>query len=264
MAKGSDAVVLSRPGRHTRLLTLNLPDLRNAMTAEMTRAWDAALDTVAAEEDVRALVVTGAGDAFCAGADFSWLVGGTSEQVTTAALRDRMLPFYRSWLRPRALPFPVVAAVNGPALGAGLCLALACDVRLAGHAARFGMPSAYVGTAGGMGATWLLPEAIGVGRARHMLYTGHEVSPDQALDWGLVTGVGENVLAESLETAERIAAAGPIALRLTKSGLAQAPTSLDVALQWEALAQAATMTTADIHEGIEAMRERRAPVFRGR
>lgn len=264
MAKGSDTVLLSRPGRYTRLVTLNLPDAGNAMTAEMTRDWDKALDTMVAEEDVRALVVTGAGASFCVGADFSWFARGTSEHLTTAAVRDRMLPFYRSWLRPRELPFPVIAAVNGPVSGTGLCLALSCDLRFAGPKARFAMSFAYIGTAGGMGATGLLPEAIGTARARHMLYTGQEILPEQALDWGLVTGLDEDVLGHALEAAERIAGAGPIAMKLTKSGLAQTAPNLEATLRWEALAQAATMTTADIREGIKALSEGRTPEFRGR
>lgn len=264
MAVGSDAVVVTRPGPGMRLLTLNRPEVRNAMTAEMTEAWDNAMDEVAADSEVRVAVVTGAGTSFCAGADFSWLDQGAAGEVTTDRLRDRMLPFYRSWLRPRTLPFPVIAAVNGPAVGAGLCLALACDLRYAGPTTRFSAPFIYLGTHGGMGATWLLPEAIGISRAREMLYTGHEVRTEQALEWGLVTGAGEDALAHSLEVAARIATAGPIALRLTKTGLEQAAAGLEASLQWEALAQPITMTTADIHEGIEAVRQRRAPHFRGR
>jgi enoyl-CoA hydratase len=128
----------------------------------------------------------------------------------------------------------------------------------------FSTPFIYLGTHGGMGATWLLPEAVGVSRAREMLYTGREVSPPEALNWGLVAGVHDDVLAYSLEVAGRIAKAGPIALRLTKTGLEQSAAGLEAAIQWEALAQPVTMTTADLHEGVEAFRQHRTPNFRGR
>lgn len=263
-ATSTDAVVLSEPGPGVRLVTLNRPGVRNAMTEEMTRAWDRAIDAVAADREARVLVLTGAGSSFCSGADLSWLDQGSAEDVTIDRLRERMLPFYRSWLRPRSLSVPVIAAVNGPAVGAGVCLSLACDLRFASRAARFSTPFIYRGTHGGMASTWLLPEAIGVTRARDMLYTGREVGPDQALDWGLVTGVADDVLEHSLEVAARVAEAAPIALRLTKQGLEQSAAGLEASLQWEALAQPVTMTTSDLHEGIAAFRESRAPRFQGR
>lgn len=259
----SDAVLLTSPGPGIRLLTLNRPGIRNAMTEEMTSTWNEALDAVAADAETRVLVVTGQGSSFCSGADLSWLDQGSGD-VTIDRLRDRMLPFYRSWLRPRALPFPVIAAVNGVTVGAGVCLALACDLRYASHSAKFSTPFIFRGTHGGMGATWLLPEAIGVLRAREMLYTGREVKPEEALDWGLVTGIADDPLAQSLAVAARIAEAAPIALRLTKTGIEHSAGSLETALEWEALAQPVTMTTADQHEGIMAFRENRAPQFRGR
>ncbi|GAB2827044.1 enoyl-CoA hydratase-related protein [Actinocorallia aurea] len=259
-----DAVVLSEAGPGIRVVTLNRPGVRNAMTEEMTRAWDAALDEVEADRETRVLVVTGDGSSFCSGADLSWLDQGSAEDVTIDRLRGRMLPFYRSWLRPRSLAFPVLAAVNGPAVGAGVCLALACDLRYASANARFSTPFVYRGTHGGMASTWLLPEAIGVTRARDMLYTGREIDPGLAKDWGLVTDVSDDALKQALEVAGRIAEAGPIALRLTKTGLEQSAAGLEASLQWEALAQPVTMTTKDLHEGIAAFREHRAPRFTGR
>ncbi|NKQ51589.1 enoyl-CoA hydratase/isomerase family protein [Amycolatopsis sp. K13G38] len=266
MAAGSgDAVLVTEPAAGVRLLTLNRPGVRNAMTGEMTAAWDKAIDAIADDRETRVLVVTGEGSSFCSGADLSWLDQGAAQDLTADRLRDRMLPFYRSWLRPRSLPFPVIAAVNGPAVGAGVCLALACDLRHASTDARFSTPFIYLGTHGGLGATWLLPEAIGVSRAREMLYTGREVAPEEALNWGLVTAVAdENIVEYSVEVATRMAEAAPIALRLTKTGLEQAAAGLEAALQWEAVAQPITMTTADLHEGIQAKRQHRAPRFEGR
>lgn len=258
-----DPVLLSAPSPGVRLITLNRPEIRNAMTEEVTAGWNAAVTEVAADREVRALVVTGAGSSFCSGADLSWLDQGADHDITPDRLRERMLPFYRSWLRPRDLPFPVIAAVNGPVVGAAVCMALACDLRYAGTGAMFSTPFIYLGTHGGMGATWLLPEAIGVSRAREMLYTGREVRTDEALDWGLVGAVVDDVLTHSLTVAAQIAGAGPIATRLTKAGLEQAAHGLEAALQWEALAQPITMTTSDLHEGIQARRQHRPPAFRG-
>ena len=259
----ADAALLTEPSPGVRLLTLNRPELRNAMTEELTAAWTAALDAVAAASGTRVLVITGAGSSFCSGADLSWFDEGADE-ITPVALRERMLPFYRAWLRPRDLPFPVIAAVNGPVVGAGVCLALACDLRYAAPGATFSTPFIYLGTHGGMGATWLLPEAVGVPRAREMLYTGREVGAAEAREWGLVTGVEDDAVAHALEVATHIAAAGPIATRLTKTGLEQAARGLEASLQWEALAQPVTMTTSDLHEGIEARRQHRPPSFVGR
>jgi enoyl-CoA hydratase len=263
-ARSENAVLLEEPAPGVRLLTLNRPGVRNAMTAEVTEAWGHAIDTVAADRETRVLVVTGRDSSFCAGADFSWLDQGSAEDVTIDRLRDRMLPFYRTWLRPRQLDFPVIAAVNGPAVGAGVCLALACDLRFAAPTAHFSTPFIFLGTHGGMGVTSLLPEVVGISRARDMLYTGREVTAGEALSWGLVTDVHDDVVDHALAVATRIASAGPIALRLTKTGLEQAAAGLEVSIQWEALAQPVTMTTADLHEGIEAVRQHRPPRFRGK
>jgi enoyl-CoA hydratase len=257
-----DAVLLDEPLPGVRLITLNRPRVRNAMTEELTAAWTDAIAEVAAADDVRVLVVTGAGSSFCSGADLSWLQGGARD-ITPDRMRGRMLPFYRAWLAPRDLPFPVIAAINGPAIGAGLCAALACDLRYATTTARFSAPFIYLGTHGGMAATWLLQESIGVPRAREMLYTGRELLPDEAVTWGLITGVADDVLDHALKVAELIATAAPIAARLTKAGLEQSAHGLAASVQWGALAQPVTLDTADVHEGIQARRERRPPRFTG-
>jgi enoyl-CoA hydratase/carnithine racemase len=246
------------------LVTLNLPQLRNAMTAELTSAWATAMNNISGDRSLRAVVVTGAGSAFCSGADLSWLDQGNLSDNTPDRLRDKMLPFYRTWLAPQQISAPVVAAVNGPAVGAGVCLALACDLRYASPSATFSAPFNQIGTHGGMAVTSLLPEAVGIPRAREMLYTGRVLTAAEALSWGLVTGLAENVVEHALAVAEGIAEAAPIAVRLTKAGLAQnSRGGFEAALQWEALAQPITMATADIHKGIQARREHRPPAFDG-
>jgi enoyl-CoA hydratase len=265
MARGLEGLVdlqLTSPG--VALVTLNLPQLRNAMTTELTSAWTVVMDKVAGDRSLRAVVVTGTGSAFCSGADLSWLDQGNLSDNTPDRLRDKMLPFYRAWLAPQQIPVPVVAAVNGPAVGAGLCLALACDLRYAAPSATFSAPFTQLGTHGGMGVSWLLPEAVGMPRAREMLYTGRVLTATQALAWGLVSDVAEDVVGHALDVAETVARAAPIATRLTKASLAQGSRGkFELAVQWEALAQPVTLATHDIHKGVQARRERRPPVFDG-
>jgi enoyl-CoA hydratase/carnithine racemase len=247
-----------------RLLTLNRPRLRNAMTEELTTAWGAAMAELASDVSVRVLVVTGAGTSFCSGADMSWLDRADEDERTPNRLRDTMLPFYRAWLAPRELPFPVIAAVNGPTVGAGLALALACDVRYGAPGAMFSAPFLHIGTHGGMGITALLPEVIGAPRAREMLFTGREVSASEALQWGLLAAIDADVVGAAIDAAVLIAGAAPIPTKLTKVGLNQMGADLTAALNWESLAQPVTMATSDLHEGISARRGNRAPKFEGR
>ena len=244
------------------LLTLDLPERRNAMTAELTAAWVAAVEALRGDRAVRAVVVTGEGSAFCAGGDLSWI--GESPDMDVMALRERMLPFYRQWLSVRTLDVPVLAAVNGAAVGAGLCLALACDLRYASPGATFSAPFARLGMHPGMAATYLLPEVVGLARARELLLTGRRVAADEALAIGLVSGVAGDVVAHTLEVANGIADSAPIAVRLTKAALAHAGQhSLDAALDWEGLAQPVTMASSDLREGLAAQAERRPPRFTG-
>jgi enoyl-CoA hydratase/carnithine racemase len=247
------------------VLTLALPDRRNAMTAELTQAWTEAMAELRGDRDVRAVVVTGEGSAFCSGGDLSWIA--ESPDLTVDAIRDRMLPFYRAWLGIRDLEVPTIAAVNGHAVGAGLCLALACDLRYAATDATLSAPFTSLGMHAGMAATWLLPEAVGLPVARELLFTGRRVAADEALRIGLINGVfdGDALLDGALDVACRIAANGPVAVRLTVAGLRSGGhQSLEAALQYEALAQPVTFATSDLAEGIAASKERRTPTFTGR
>src|SRR6185436_18338998 len=126
---------------------------------------------------LRAVVVSGAGSAFCSGGNTSWIA--SEPDATVDELRERMLPFYRAWLSIRRLEVPTIAAVNGPAIGAGLCLALACDLRYAAASARLGAPFVRLGMNPGMAATYLLPDAVGEANARELLLTGRTVEADE-------------------------------------------------------------------------------------
>ena len=247
------------------LLTLDVPERRNAMTADLTSAWVEAVEALRADREVRAVVVTGEGTVFCAGGDLSWI--GESPDLDVMAVRERMLPFYRAWLSVRTLDVPVVAAVNGAAVGAGLCLALACDLRYAGPRATFSAPFVRLGMHPGMAATYLLPEAVGLATARELLLTGRRVDAAEAYRIGLVSGVSapESLLDDALAVATGIADSAPIAVRLTKTALAYAGhRTLEEALQWEGLAQPVTMASEDLREGLAAQAERRPPRFTGR
>lgn len=264
MPSNDSCVLVEQVAPGVSLLTLNQPSVRNAMTQEMTARWSGVMEELALDRSVRAAVLTGAGTSFCSGADLSWLDEGSRHQNTPDRIRERMLPFYRAWLRPRTLPFPVVAAINGPAIGAGLCAALACDLRYSAPGAPLSAPFVSLGTHAGMGVMRMLPEAVGITRAREMIYTGRVVEADEALAWGLINGVADDVVAHSVEVATAIAEAAPIAVRLTKEGFRQAEHGLEAAVQWEGLAQPITMATDDLHEGILARRERRKPRFSGK
>src|SRR4029079_10254838 len=159
-------------------LVLDNPDQRNAMSEEMTASWVPAVDELAADRSLRVVVVTGEGSAFCSGGDTSWIASEPDAGVDH--LRERMMPFYRAWLSIRRLEVPTIAAVNGPAIGAGLCLALACDLRYAASGARLGVPFVKLGMHAGMGGTYLLPDVVGEAAARDLLLTGRVVARDQA------------------------------------------------------------------------------------
>jgi enoyl-CoA hydratase/carnithine racemase len=247
------------------LVTLDLPDRRNAMSVGMTESWGRVMAALQADRTVRAVVVTGQGSAFCAGGDVAWI--GSEPGAAVDRLRERMLPFYRTWLSVRDLEVPTIAAVNGAAIGAGMALALACDLRYAAADARLGMPFTALGMHPGMASTFLVPEVAGLAVAREMLLTGRIVTGAEAADMGLVNRSlpPADVLAHAMSVAQTVAAAAPVATRLTKAALAVGgPVTFDAALQWEALAQPVTLATEDLQEGLAAQRERRPPRFTGR
>lgn len=246
------------------LVTLDLPERRNAMSEPMTSSWGAVMRAIRDDRSVRAVVVTGAGRAFCAGGDFSWL--GDSPDAGVPALRERMSAFYRTWLSVHDLPVPTIAAIGGAAIGAGLAIALACDVRIAAADARLAVPFTSLGLHPGMATTYLLRRAAGDTLARDMLFTGRAVTGAEAVASGLVSRVttSDDVLATALSAAADVAAAAPVATALTKAALGPGgPQSYDAALTWEALAQPVTLAMDDLHEGLAAARERRAPRFTG-
>jgi enoyl-CoA hydratase/carnithine racemase len=255
---------VERPHPGVVRLVLDNPDQRNAMSDEMTASWVAAIDELDSDRDVRVVVVTGEGSAFCSGGNTGWIASEPDAEVDY--LRTRMMAFYRAWLSIRRLEVPTIAAVNGHAIGAGLCLALACDIRYAASNAVLGAPFVKLGMNPGMAATYLLPDAVGEANARELLLTGRTVDAEEARQLGLVTRVFEQeaFAAQVDEIAVGIAATAPIPSRYTKVALREGHTDLESCIQWEALAQPITLATADLQEGLAAARDRRRPEFTGR
>ena len=252
-------------GRRIAVVTLDLPDRRNSMSTAMTASWVRLMGLLRTDEALAAIVVTGAAPAFSGGGDLSWIVKDPDAPVSE--LRMRMLTFYRSWLSIRDLEVPTIAAVNGAAIGAGFAVALACDLRYAAADATIGVPFTSLGLHPGMATTWSLPNVAGHAVARDLLLTGRLVSGTEAAELGLVSRALplDRVLPEAIAAAERIAASAPVATRLTLQALRDGGhATFDDALQWEALAQAVTLATEDLHAGIAAAAARRPPTFHGR
>jgi enoyl-CoA hydratase len=250
------------------VLTLDDPDRRNAMTVGMGDDLAERAAELAADDGLRVVVLTGAPPAFSGGGDLGMLedlARRTREEGLDAT--GTMRAFYRRFLAIRDLPVPVIAAINGHAIGAGLCIALACDLRLVAAEARVGLNFARLGLHPGMGGSWFLPRLLGTQRAAEWLYTGRLVTGQEAAAEGLALEAlaADEVLPAALALARRIAEASPVVVRQLKRNLGAVDgRDLDAALLAEARAQAVSYGTEDLAEGLAAARERRDPTFPGR
>jgi enoyl-CoA hydratase/carnithine racemase len=251
--------VLTEDHGAVRVVTLNRPEVRNAIDIPLRIELAAALESADDDAAVRAIVLTGAGRAFCSGGD-----------IATMQLMDAEAAVERAQLAQRVIraiwntPKPVVAAVEGAAFGAGTALAAACDRVVAARDARFATTFTNVGLAGDMGTYASLPRRVGVARTRQMLMMPEPFTADVALEWGLVDALAEpgQALASALTNAARLADGPAQALGVIKALLAVAPTlhPLDV-LDREAEHQARLFGSADFAEGIEAFHDKRRPTF---
>lgn len=243
-------------------ITLNDPAARNAMSDEMAEKFEDAIKACAADSSVRVIIVTGAGQAFSAGGHLEMLLEKTKR--SKAENVKGMLSFYRRFLHVSSVRVPVIAAINGHAVGAGLCMAVACDMRIAQSGAKFGLNFVQLGLHPGMGATFFLPRLIGPARAAELLYTGKIISAEAARDFGLVNSLvaPEKFWESVLEIARPIAAAGPQAVAELKSSLTiSAAGELEKCLEREAAAQAEDYAGAQFSEGIRAAMEKRKANF---
>jgi 2-(1,2-epoxy-1,2-dihydrophenyl)acetyl-CoA isomerase len=241
-------------------VTLNRPEKLNSITTELHRELAAALDQASRDDAVRALLLTGAGRAFCAGQDLGSLdmpnVGDTIEVYYNALVR-----------RLRALPKPIVCAVNGVAAGAGANLALACDIVLAGRSATFIQAFCKIGLVPDTGGTYFLPRLVGTARATALALLGESVTAEQAAAWGMIWQVCDDALLieEARALAHQLATQATKGLGLTKQALNRSlANDLDTQLAVERELQVAASRTEDCREGIAAFLAKRPPVFTGR
>jgi enoyl-CoA hydratase len=253
------------------VLTFNEPERLNAMSRAMGEAFAAQVAPLAADTSLRALVLTGAGRAFSAGGDLDMLQaqaddGSARPGIARREIRDAMRGFYKLFLSVRDIPCPTIAALNGAAVGAGFCVALACDIRIAAENAKLGLNFTRIGLQPGMGATWTLPRLVGPAHAAEILYAGRLMSGSDAAAIHLVNRAlpADEVLPAARRLAAEFAANAPAAIRSTKRALARShDATLEDQLSFEAHEQSIHFEMEDAQEGIAAVKERRPPNFKG-
>jgi len=259
----SDAV---RYEAHDRIgvITLDRPDNRNSMTPELLDAFAHASATARADGSIRALIVTGTGNCFSAGADFK---AGLQRGDDALPPHERSYAMYEAFLSLLDVEVPIIGALNGHAVGGGFGLALVCDLRIAALEGKYGANFVAVGLAPGMAITHLLPRLVGVARASEMLFTGRLVDGAEAERLGIANRAvpATQVSSEALTLAHTIAANAPFAVRATKAAIRRG-LGLEVraAARAEAHDQAASLTMDDAREGMSALLAKRKPVFTGR
>jgi enoyl-CoA hydratase len=253
-------VVVERPGEHVALVRLNRPEVRNALNLATRRLLAEQITALGADETVRVIVVTGDAQAFAAGADIT--------EMADATPIDMMLRNVQQYWDPIAIcAKPLIAAVNGFALGGGCELAMHCDIIIAGPGAKFGLPEVRVGIMPGAGGTQRLTRAVGKFQAMRMVLTGAMISGDEALRIGLASELvpDADVLPTALKLAAQIAALPPLAVRSIKEAvLAGQDASLDTALRLERKSMHLLFASRDQKEGMDAFLAKRKPGFEGR
>lgn len=253
-------VLLEHPADHVALLRMNRPEALNALSMATRMELDAHFKSLNADDAVRCIVITGNEKAFVAGADLKEMADMSTSEITRGPSRDM-------WRTIASCRHPVIAAVNGFALGGGCELAMHADIIIAGENAIFGQPEVRVGIMAGGGGTQRLVRAVGKFKAMKILLTGERFSAQEAFDMGLASEVvsDDQVLARALDLANTIAALPPLAIRQTKEVvLAGADSPLDAGLTLERKAFDILFDTEDQKEGMRAFIEKRKPIFKGK
>ena len=254
-------VILEKNGA-IAVLTVNRPKALNALNAETLNDISAALDEIGKDESIKAVIVTGAGKAFVAGADIAQMrdfdarEGRSFGQLGNAVFRKMEL-----------MSQPFIAAVNGFALGGGCELALACDIRLASENAKFGQPEVTLGITAGFGGTQRLPRVVGSGMASELLFTGGLIDAQEAYRIGLVNHVysADSLMDEAVKLANKILESAPVAVALSKSAVQRGlNVDLDSGQAYESNVFGLTFSTEDQKEGMTAFLEKRKPTYKGR
>jgi 2-(1,2-epoxy-1,2-dihydrophenyl)acetyl-CoA isomerase len=247
-------------------LTLNRPERLNALSPAMTAALKETLERYSTDRDVGVIVITGAGRGWCAGGDVKTMESRGADQT----VEDRVEGLRRAHQLPllmRTMPKVIIGMINGPVAGAGLGLALACDLRIAGKSARFGTAFARIGYSGDYGGSWSLTRLVGTAKARELYLLADVIDADKAGELGMVNRVvgDDELLTETMALARRIADGPRIALGYIKRNLFAAETEdFQTVLDLEAEHQARCAFTEDHKEAVTAFVEKRRPVFKGR
>ncbi len=249
----STVLLQAGPVEGVRVLTLDQPDKRNALSPQLQADLGDALDEVRVDPEARVLVIAGNGVAFCAGADLPAVFGDLDRSV--AEIRAGLRQIYDSFLRVRRLEIPTIAAVQGAAVGAGVNLAMSCDIRIAGPAATFGITFTKLGLHPGGGATYYLVRALGPQLALKLLLDGGSIGAAELLSSGVVADLVDDPLASALELAERYAALDPALARDIKRAVRIADDGdFDETLEFESWAQASSANNPALARAIERFR----------
>ena len=259
--------ILFEKDRSVAIITLNRPDRLNSFTTRMFRELSDNMNQIKRDDEIKVVILTGAGRGFCAGTDISdrlaSRVGKTSEENRFQTLR----PVGAVALDIADLDKPIIAAVNGVAVGAGLSLALLCDFRIASEKARFGAVWVNMGLIPDLGATHVLPRIVGLERAMELMLSGDIIDSEEALRIGLVSKVvhSDQLIMTAKKLAEKIEAGPSVAIELTKRALYRGLNNdLKTQLDYESNAQNICRNTEDHREAIQAFNEKRKPHFKGR